>query len=79
MLAERVVRLDRGEEVAGDELRALVDELVEGVLAVGARLAPDDRAGLASRTRSPSRSRYLPLDSMSPCWKYAAKRCMYWS
>ena len=30
---------------AGNPLRALVDELVEGVLAVRARLAPDDRPG----------------------------------
>ena len=34
------------DEVARDELRALVDQLVEGVLAVRARLAPHDRAGL---------------------------------
>ena len=33
-------------EVRGDELGALVDELVEGVLAVGARLAPEDLSGL---------------------------------
>ncbi len=35
----------RGEEVARDETSALVDELIEGVLAVGARLAPDDGSG----------------------------------
>ena len=35
-----------GDEVRGDELGALVNELVEGVLAVGARLAPEDLAGL---------------------------------
>ena len=45
MLAERVLALDGGDEVARDQLRALVDQLVEGVLAVGAGLAPDDRAG----------------------------------
>jgi len=32
-----------GEKVGGDELRSLVDELVEGVLAVGACCSPDDR------------------------------------
>ena len=69
VLADRVVRLDRREEVARDELRALVDQLVERVLAVGARLAPDDRAGARSRQRWPSRSTLLPLLSMSPCWK----------
>lgn len=31
--ADRVLRLDRGQEVGRDELRALVDELVERVLA----------------------------------------------
>ena len=30
----------------GDQARALMDELIEGVLAVGAGLAPKDRAGL---------------------------------
>mmetsp|Transcript_17542 Transcript_17542/g.45004 ORF Transcript_17542/g.45004 Transcript_17542/m.45004 type:complete len:224 (+) Transcript_17542:929-1600(+) len=45
MLAHRVLRLHRREEVARDQLRALVDQLVEGVLAVGAWLSPDDRAG----------------------------------
>mmetsp|Transcript_56760 Transcript_56760/g.138099 ORF Transcript_56760/g.138099 Transcript_56760/m.138099 type:complete len:254 (+) Transcript_56760:3374-4135(+) len=30
-------------------------------------------------TFSESRSTYLPFDSISPCWKYAANLCMYWS
>jgi len=38
-----IVRLGGGNEVAGDQAGALVDELVEGVLAVGAWLAPHDR------------------------------------
>ena len=46
MLAQRVQRLVEANEVAGNELGALVDELVEGVLAVGAGFAPDDGAGL---------------------------------
>lgn len=33
-------------EVTGDQLGALVDQLIEGVLAVGTRLTPDDGAGL---------------------------------
>jgi len=41
----RVVRAHGRQEVAGHEARALVHQLVEGVLAVGARLAPDHRAG----------------------------------
>ena len=40
--ADRVVGLDRCEEVSWDEFGALVDELVEGVLAVGACCTPDD-------------------------------------
>ena len=46
MIAERVERAGEGDEVAGDQLRALVDELIEGVLAVRAGLAPHDRTGL---------------------------------
>ena len=46
VVAQRVLALGGGQEVAGDQLGALVDQLVEGVLAVGAGLAPDDRAGL---------------------------------
>ena len=44
--AQRVERLDEGDEVTRDEPGALMDQLVEGVLAVGARLAPVDGAGL---------------------------------
>ena len=40
---DRVVRSGGREEVRGDELRALVHELVERVLAVGAGCTPDDR------------------------------------
>ena len=41
-----VVRTDGEQEIAGDELCALVDELVEGVLAVGAGLTPGNGARL---------------------------------
>ena len=44
VVAEWRCALGGGDEIARDEVRALVDELVEGVLPVGARLAPDDRA-----------------------------------
>ena len=46
VLAERIERVNETDEVARDKLRPLMDELVEGVLAVGARLAPVDRPGL---------------------------------
>ncbi len=41
-----VVADSRGQEIAGNKLGALVDELVKGVLPVGARLTPDHRPGL---------------------------------
>src|SRR5881628_3914135 len=40
MTAELVERLAKRDEVAGDEPGPLVDQLVEGVLAVGSRLTP---------------------------------------
>ena len=46
LVGERAQRVAEADEVAGDQLRALVEQLVERVLPVGARLAPDDRAGL---------------------------------
>lgn len=42
---DRVVSLRGGDEIARNEPRALVNELIEGVLSVSAGLAPDDRAG----------------------------------
>src|SRR4051812_48019161 len=42
MAAERIQWLGKADEVAWDELRALMDELIERVLAVGAGLAPID-------------------------------------
>ncbi len=46
MVAERVQRLEESEEVARDQPRALMNQLVEAVLSIGAGLAPVDRAGL---------------------------------
>ena len=43
MAAERVQGLAETDEIARDQLGPLVDELVEGMLAVGAGLAPDRR------------------------------------
>ena len=61
----------RGEEVARDDLRALVDQLVEGVLPVGARLAPDDRAGLVCR---PACRRGRRTCRCSPCRPAGSRR-----
>ena len=49
VVAERVQVLGEPDQVDRDQLRALVDQLVEAVLAVGARLAPVDRARSGSR------------------------------
>lgn len=46
MIAQRVMADGRRDEVARHQLGALMDQLVERMLAVGARLTPDDRAGL---------------------------------
>ena len=51
MPAERVERFRERDEVAGNEPSPLVNQLIEGVLAVGSRLAPVDRRGLVSDGR----------------------------
>ena len=49
---ERVRRVGERDEVGRDQLRALMDELVERVLAVGAGLAPEDLTGLGGDGRA---------------------------
>ena len=46
MVADLVVAVCRGDEVARNHLGALVNQLVEGVLAVRTRFAPEDRTRL---------------------------------
>ena len=46
VVGKRVVRNRRGDEIARYHFGALMDQLVERVLTVGARLAPDDWASL---------------------------------
>ena len=67
MPAERVERLAERDEVAGDQLGSLMDQLIERVLAVGARLAPVDRPGLVVEPACPSSVTCLPLLSMVSC------------
>ena len=43
--AKRIERLLERDEVARNEPGSLMDQLIEGVLAVGSRLAPINRAG----------------------------------
>ena len=52
MVLVRVVRPGEADEVGGHDVRALVEQLVEGVLPVRARLAPHDRAGVAVDRRA---------------------------
>src|SRR5258708_22658773 len=56
MSAELVERLCEGDEIAGDEPSALVDQFIERVLAIGSGLAPVDRSGLVVNRRA--RGRY---------------------
>ena len=57
------------DQVGGDHLGALVEQLVVGVLTVGARRAPDDGPGLPVDGASLAGGLDLPLDSMSNCWR----------
>ncbi len=47
MAAEGIKRQDKSDEVAGDELGPLMNDLVKRMLAIGTRLPPIDRPGLA--------------------------------
>ena len=67
VVTQRVEGLAEPDEIDRDQLGALVDELVEAVLAVGARLTPVHRAGLVVDLARPSRVTCLPLDSMVSC------------
>src|ERR1700739_1509770 len=44
LMAKRIKRLREGDKVTRNEPRTLMDQLIERVLTVGARLAPKDRA-----------------------------------
>jgi hypothetical protein len=50
--AQPVQRLGKRDEVTGDELGPLMDQLVKRMLAIGARLSPVDRPGLVADLRS---------------------------
>src|SRR5262245_30417151 len=55
MAAEPVERMCESDEVTRDEPSALMDQLIERVLAVGSRLAPVDGTGLTVHRRSSER------------------------
>src|SRR5689334_12623419 len=52
MVTKRLDGLGEADEVAWDETRALVDQLIEGVLPVGSRFAPVHRARLVAHARA---------------------------
>ena len=52
---ERIERLGEGDEVAGDQPRALMNQLIEGMLTVGAGFAPVDRTGIVRDGRDVER------------------------
>ena len=58
--------MGKTDEVARDQFGALMDELVERVLTICARLSPDDRAGLIIDLL-PCRSTCFPSLSISSC------------
>ena len=66
--AERLERLGERDEVTWDKPGPLMDQLVEGVLAVGAGFAPVNRTGLALDF-FPSSVTDLPLLSIVNCCK----------
>ena len=76
VIADGVVADGRRQEVAGDQLGAPVDQLVEGVLAVGARLTPDDGAGLVV-DRVAVAIHVLAVGLHVALLEVGGKRCMY--
>src|SRR5262249_2833791 len=55
MASERIERLVKRDEVARDELRALMYQLVKRMLSIGAGLAPEDGTGLVVHGRAVER------------------------
>src|SRR6185436_15560687 len=48
MAAKRIEGLVKRDEVTGDQACSLMNQLIEGVLAVGSRLSPINRAGIVA-------------------------------
>ena len=66
VVAQGVEAVREAHEVARNQPRALVDELVEAVLAVGSGLAPVD-APVSTSTAVESSRTDLPFDSIVSC------------
>ncbi len=69
-----VIGLGGEDEIDRHRPRALVHQLHEAVLRVGAGLAEQDRAGVPCRSARPSSVTCLPLLSISTCWRCAGSR-----
>lgn len=78
VVPEGVVCLREADEVTRYELRPLVNELVEGVLAVGAGLSPYDGSRLIVGDPLAVTIHRFALLSMSSCWRYEDNRQRYW-
>lgn len=68
VVRQRVMGDSRGDEIARYHFGAPVDQLIERVLTVSPRLAPDDRASLVIHDVAVTVN-VLTVDSMLPCWK----------
>ncbi len=67
MVANWVMAVGRCNKIAGYQYGSLVDQLIKGMLAIGAWFAPDNRTGIVANGLYLLRSTLLPLLSMLPC------------
>ena len=65
---KRICWIGEGNEVGGNQLGTLVDELVEGMLTVRAGLTPEHFTGRGCDGRAIQRTD-LPFDSIVSCWR----------
>ena len=68
VVGQRIMGDSRGDEIARYHFGAPVNQLIERVLTVSARLAPDDWASLVIH-RVAVTVHVFTVDSMLPCWK----------
>jgi len=74
VIAERVERVQEADEVGRDEPGALMDQLVEAVLAVRAGLTPSRPATCRTRPAGRPASRTCRWTPSVSCCKYAGNR-----
>ena len=71
VLPDGVLRADGRQEVARDQLGALVDQLIEGVLPVGCGDARGDRTNAGRSEKSVAGGSYQLIEGV--CWALAAR------